>query len=44
MDRWSNKACSFSYQGFKLNPNQSSLWLSWSHQGSWGGDPGIACE
>lgn len=27
MDRWSNMAWSFS-QGFKLNPNQSSLWLS----------------
>lgn len=37
MDRWSN---SFSSQGFKLNPNQSSLLLSLSQQGSRGGVPG----
>lgn len=36
MDRWSNMVWSFS-QGFKLNPNQSSLWLSLSRQGSWRG-------
>lgn len=41
MNRWSK---SFSSQGFKLNTNQSSLWLSLSQQDSRGGVPGSASK